>query len=222
MLQCNRFGRKGELRMITFSRRSLVGAGVGLLGACQGPQEWAMPEAARLHPGAAPWRLRVDGPMAPLDAPIATESGARALSRLLGNRVSLISFWATWCPPCFVEKPYLDALAGALMRAGVNMNVYSILALDSGRTLDDARNVHLESALQTLAPMADLEPNGQSFTQFLAAARGRVTLPAAVLLSPRGQMLGAIGAAVSAPGSPDPFNLWVDAKTFDFLSLLAG
>ena len=37
----------------------------------------------------------------------------------LGGRVVLINFWATWCEPCRLEMPSLDAMAARRRREGV-------------------------------------------------------------------------------------------------------
>lgn len=54
-----------------------------------------------------------------------------SLSDFLGEKVVVISFWATWCTPCKAEMPYLEAMYKELADQG--LVVLSI-------SVDEARN----------------------------------------------------------------------------------
>ncbi|MGB8294424.1 MAG: TlpA disulfide reductase family protein [Polyangia bacterium] len=48
------------------------------------------------------------------DFELADAAGKKWSLRALRGRPVLVSFWATWCPPCVQEMPSLDALARRL------------------------------------------------------------------------------------------------------------
>ena len=51
------------------------------------------------------------------------------------GRILLVDFWATWCAPCKVSFPALDALAASLKDRGVDVLAVSV---DAGRKNLDA------------------------------------------------------------------------------------
>lgn len=79
---------------------SLATAAVVVMSACGAPAQKAEPEAAK---NAAPDLVlsKVDG------------SGTFSLSEQRG-KVVLVDLWATWCVPCIVELPHLQALSDEL------------------------------------------------------------------------------------------------------------
>ena len=83
------------MRLAAFAAVVLVAAGVGA-GSC-GPVPGS---GASLVGREAPWfRLaRTDG-------------AETTLEDVMGEKATLIDFWATWCSPCIAELPYLQAVA---------------------------------------------------------------------------------------------------------------
>jgi len=58
---------------------------------------------------AEPQRPATDTKNAP-DVTFRTETGSTVHLRELRGQIILVDFWATWCPPCKVSFPALDAL----------------------------------------------------------------------------------------------------------------
>lgn len=58
--------------------------------------------------GGTPEMLRVGDPSPAFELP--TLTGERLDSRSLAGRPVILSFWATWCQPCYTEIPALKAL----------------------------------------------------------------------------------------------------------------
>lgn len=55
-----------------------------------------------------------DEPWAKIERRFQTESGASKSLADFEGKVMVVNFWATWCPPCRKEMPYLDALKGEI------------------------------------------------------------------------------------------------------------
>lgn len=47
------------------------------------------------------------------------------------GRITLINFWASWCSPCVVELPALDALAATLDKEEIDVHIVSIDSQES-------------------------------------------------------------------------------------------
>ena len=64
---------------------------------------------------------------------VTTLGGAPVSDTLLRGRVVLVNFWATWCLPCRVEMPLLEAMANRHTAAGL-----SVIGFSVDRTAPDA------------------------------------------------------------------------------------
>lgn len=81
-------------------RRSLVIAALAL---------WALAQAARPAPGAAP-ALMLEPSRAPAFKVRALSGETLTLEQLTARGPVVLDFWATWCRPCVAELPELEAL----------------------------------------------------------------------------------------------------------------
>lgn len=86
-------------------------AAARLLDASARPtQARAMPEAAR--PSSAPAYGLIERPAKPAPAVVLNDAQGK-IQELTHGRVTLVNFWATWCPPCVHEIPSMNRLAAA-------------------------------------------------------------------------------------------------------------
>jgi len=93
----------------------------------------------------------------------------------LKGKPLLVNLWATWCAPCIVELPTLDALAG---RMEDNVRVLTV-SQDMTNTEKVAPFLK-ERGLERLEPW--LDPNSD-----LPFALGGATLPTTILYDPQGK-----------------------------------
>lgn len=100
------------------------------------------------------------------------------LSELEGN-VVLINFWATWCVPCMVEMPYIEALYEEQKDNG-----FVVLAISA----DDARSSSkvkptVKSKGWTFPVLLDTQ------TKVVAQYNPQKTLPYTVLVDEKGEVI---------------------------------
>lgn len=123
------------------------------------------------------FRTVSDAPDQPLTT-ILTEDGRELTLADKRGKVVLVNFWATWCAPCVVEMPALDAL-----QARYGSDQFEVVAISMDRTIDEAGDFYREHGLTNLALYHD-----QSFSAAMTAgARG---LPLTVLYDRNGGEIG--------------------------------
>jgi thiol-disulfide isomerase/thioredoxin len=107
---------------------------------------------------------------------VRTLDGAPLSADSLRGRVVLVNFWATWCPPCRVEMPALQAMAERHREAGL---VVLGLSVDRGSP-DDVRRFLAERGIDY--PVAIVGPEVERAfggvrgypTSFLVDRNGKV------------------------------------------------
>jgi len=171
-----------------------------LLGACQqapagGNQaadagtdqpEWSGPKAGEGLPASRLDRSHAGKPAASASF-LDPQGRAVSLSDFRG-RPLLVNFWATWCAPCVVEMPSLDALAE---REGDRLQVVAVSQDSEGRQkVSDFFAAH---RFQRLQPYLDGEMD-------LMAALQLGTLPTTILYDAEGREVWRITGAADWEG----------------------
>ncbi len=119
------------------------------------------------------------------------DGGTLTLSDLRGGW-ALVNFWATWCPPCVKEMPYLEQLAQsrAIEVVGVNMNE------------PRARVEAFVAKAGTTFPIL-IDPDDVVKIMYEARA-----LPRTAIIAPDGTIAGVVMGALSEEG----LEAWLDEQ----------
>ena len=95
------------------------------------------------------------------------------------GQVLVVNFWATWCAPCKLEMPSLNALDAALEDEGLN-----VVAIASGRnTLPQIEAFNDEAGIDRLEVFLDPRSN-------VLRGAGAFGLPTTIVLDPEGREIG--------------------------------
>jgi thiol-disulfide isomerase/thioredoxin len=130
-------------------------------------------------------------------APFAGGDGRDVHLSDFAGRPLLVNIWATWCAPCKVEMPTLDALA----------------ALEEGKTSVIAVSQDLEGRTPVQAffkatKIGNLEPYTDSDNQLLSAIGGNASLPTTILYNSDGIEVWRVAGSVE----------WDDAEVAKLLA----
>lgn len=116
--------------------------------------------------------------------------GREGSSPTLEGRVTLLNFWATWCPPCRRELPALARLAARL----ADEPRFQLLAVDIDSGTGDA--AELTARTREFLAAQDLAIGAWGFTDplgrdLLATSLGLESVPASFLVGPDGRIVRA-------------------------------
>lgn len=125
---------------------------------------------------------------------ITTEEGQEITLADRRGRLVLVNFWATWCAPCVVEMPELDAL-----QARLGSDDFEVMAISMDRTMDEARGFYIENGIGHLALYHDPALR-------LAISAGSRGLPTTILYDRHGGEIGRL-TGEAAWGSEDAVTL---------------
>lgn len=192
------------------------------------------PSWLRNHPAFATW----DAPERPTDRFLNTrlepDPGAERITvrEWLGGVPTVLSVWATWCPPCLVEKRPEARLSLQLANAGSATRVRGLLAYDRAN-LEEARTRLAQLGASALDTARATEGAEQSLLWVFGFDRDRrsmhrtqtvyaqlsTSLPFTLLLDANGGLLGRITGAVSDERGR---SYWEFPETFDMLQRLGA
>lgn len=130
----------------------------------------------------------VGQPAPPIDA--TDVDGRRVRLADLKGKVVLVSFWASWCPPCMDALPGLNALAEkyrgrGLQVLGVNLDAHHEDVKDLKTALPIVRRVLIQHGVTWPNVL-----NDDGTEADMALAYGVETIPANALIGPDGTVLG--------------------------------
>ena len=130
---------------------------------------FAAPQGFALH----------DTPQPVINVRYLTEDGSRGDMEDFHGKVILVNVWATWCVPCRVEMPTLDAL-----QAELGSDQFEVVALSIDRAgVPVVRRFYDEIGVTHLKMYVDK-------TMLSATALRTVGLPTTILINAQGQELG--------------------------------
>jgi thiol-disulfide isomerase/thioredoxin len=156
------------------SRSSLILAvSLLLLAACDRPAD-APAQPAETGPPAGVVERKFAG--TPLPAMQFSDPAGKTLDLAAQDGPVLVNLWATWCPPCVVEMPQLDALAGEL-----EGEVRVITISQDIRGAEVVKPFFVEKGFARLEPWLDPE------TQLSAQFSPEGVLPLTVLFDASGK-----------------------------------
>ena len=194
------------------TRRALIAGGgvvaagtvaaVALLRKPDGPViHTLLPGAPAVQVGTIERLTRTDPPTIPAAAGFQDGDG---MPRTLGDyagRGLVVNLWATWCVPCVVEMPELQALARKVAGDGI-----LVLPLSSDRGGAEAvRRFYAANRIDALPVL--LDPRGEA-----ARAWGSRGLPTTLVIDRQGRERGRVEGAID----------WASAATIAELKRLAG
>ena len=123
------------------------------------------------------------GNIVPLPINLKNARGKRVIKENYKNKVTIINFWATWCPPCIEEIPSLNRLNKKMK--GLPFELISInYAEDKKTILEFMKNVSVEFPVL-------LDKDGQFATKWNV-----ITYPSTFVIDKKGNIKYGVNAAI--------------------------
>jgi thiol-disulfide isomerase/thioredoxin len=177
------------------------------------------PPVIRKHPAFRPWDRAKNPISAPLDnAILSPTGGATSLRQWLEGRPTVLVLWATWCPPCLSECPAQAQMQQRLIASGARARIRAVQAYDDA-TFAQARATLEKIGASGLATARAQPDTERAYIKVFGASPKdptRTSLPALLLLSPDGTILGRLIGTVETHGH----SYWNDQGTFDMLKAM--
>ncbi|VAV96942.1 hypothetical protein MNBD_ALPHA06-1026 [hydrothermal vent metagenome] len=168
------------------------------------------------HPAAGYFEAPPPGSGVPLNIPITTAHGTGTWMQMFAGKAVLLDLWASWCGPCLVETPGLDALASQY-----NSRHFSAIALktaDPKTSLHDLSQIFASRQVTALSPMADGSADGWGFFRALKvntrSSGNTAGLPMAALVGPDGREIARTYGTMTG-------GKWTNPQIKDFIGQFA-
>ena len=135
-------------------------------------------------------KMVLSDPQPLTDVAVTDADGATVSLKDKAGKVLLVNLWATWCAPCRLEMPALEALQKA-----VGGDAFEVVTIATGRNAPEAIDRFFADAGVTALPR--LRDPKQEF----ARAEGVLGLPVTLLVDRQGREIGRLtgGADWSGP-----------------------
>ncbi len=125
----------------------------------------ALPRGSEGGGGGASAPTMVGRPAPPLELP-RFDDGDFDLANFRGRKVVIVDFWATWCGPCRVSLPQLDAVARTLQERGAPVAVAAINTLEGLKGEELRRKVGAFWKEKNFSMILALDEDGHAAEQF--------------------------------------------------------
>ena len=119
----------------------------------------------------------------PLPIDLVNINGERVVREQFGGKVTVVNFWATWCPPCVEEIPMLNRL-----KAKMKNSNFELLSINFGQ--EEAVIVEFLKKVNVEFPVL-LDGGGRT-----AGDWNTVVLPSTFVIGPDGKFAYAVNAAI--------------------------
>ncbi|MBL4616149.1 MAG: redoxin family protein [Robiginitomaculum sp.] len=198
-----------------FNRRIVIGAMAALPLAYKANAQSLPEEILELmnHPAAGYFEAPPADSGVPMNIPITTATGTYSWMQMFMGKAVLLDLWASWCTPCLVETPGLDALASKL-----NSPKFSVIVLktaDPKTSLGDLAKFYHQQQINTLTPMQGGSNDGWGFFRSMKVNTRNNTktagLPMAALIDTNGREIARTYGSISG-------GKWNNPQIADFIA----
>ncbi|WP_198263790.1 TlpA family protein disulfide reductase [sulfur-oxidizing endosymbiont of Gigantopelta aegis] len=137
------------------------------------------------------------GKVTPLKIHLNDVYGKAIIKNNYQGKITIVNFWATWCPPCVEEIPSLNRLK--VQMTGLPFELISInYAEEKDTVLEFLKKINVEFPVL-------LDPNGEFAKQWQV-----ITFPSTFIIDPQGKIRYGVNAAIE----------WDDPKVIEALKSL--